>query len=180
MGQEMGGRFKREGISVYIWLIHVEVSQKMTKFYKAINLKLKKKNKKKKKGKNVVQFSSVTPVCWMFCDPMDCSTPGLPVYHQLLEFTQTHIHRVGDAIQPSHPLLFPSPPTFNLSQHQGFANESVLRIKWPKYCIFSFSISPFNEYSGLISFRMDWLNLLAIQGTCKSVFQHQRSKASIL
>ena len=79
------------------------------------------------------------------CDPMDCSTPGFPVHDQLLEPTQTHVHRIGDAIQPSHPLLSPSPPTFNLSQHQG--NESVLHIRWPKDWSFSFSISPSNEYS---------------------------------
>ena len=106
--------------------------------------------------------------------------PGLPVHHQLPEFTQTHVHQVGDAIQPSHPLLSPSPPTFNLSQHPGFFQKSVLCIRWPKYCNFSFSISPSNEYSGLISFWMDWLDLLAIQGTLKSLFQHHSSKASIL
>ena len=106
---------------------------------------------------------------------MDCSTPGFPVHHQLLELTQTHIHRVGDVIQPSHPLSSPSPPTFNLSQHQGLSNESVLHIRWPKYWSFSFSISPANEYSGLISFRMDWLDLLEVQGTLKSLLQHQSS-----
>ena len=86
---------------------------------------------------------------------MNRSTPGLPVHHQLPEFTQTHVHRVGDAIQPSHPLSSPSPPVFNLSQHQGLFNESVLRIRWPRYWSFSFNVSPSNEYSGLISFRMD-------------------------
>ena len=111
---------------------------------------------------------------------MDCSTPGLPVHHQLLEFTQTHVHRVGDAIQPSHPLLSPSPPAFNLSQHQVFSNESVLHIGWPRYWSFSFSISPSNEHPGLISFRMDWLDLLAVQGTLKGILQHPSSKASIL
>ena len=84
------------------------------------------------------------------------------------EFTQTHVHWVGDAIQPSHPLLSPSPPTFNFSQHQGLSNESVLCIRWPKYWSFSFSINPSNEYSGLISFRMDWLDLFAVQETLKS------------
>ena len=83
------------------------------------------------------------------CDPMNCSTPGLPVHHQLPELTQTHVHRVGDAIQPSHPLLSPSPPAFNLSQHQGLSSESVLLIRWPKYWSFSFSISPSNEPSGI-------------------------------
>ena len=99
---------------------------------------------------------------------MDCSTPGLPVHHQLLEFTQTHVHWVGDAIQSSHPLSSPSPPAFNLSQHQGFSKESALRIRWPQYWSFSFNISPSNEHPGLISFRMDLLALLVVQGTLKS------------
>ena len=111
---------------------------------------------------------------------MDCSTPGLLVHHQLPELTETHVHRVGDAIQPSHPLSSPSPPAFNLSQHQGLSNESALRIRWSKYWSFSFSISPCNEYSGLISFRMDWVELLAVQGTLKSLLQHHGWKASIL
>ena len=98
---------------------------------------------------------------------LDCSTPGLPVHHQLLEFTQTHVHRVGDAIQLSHP-LFRSPPAFNLFQHQGLF-KWVSCIRWPKYCSFSFNIGPSNEHSGLISFRMDWLDLLAAQGTFKSL-----------
>ena len=106
--------------------------------------------------------------------------PGLPVHHQLPEFTQTHAHRVSDAIQPSHPLSSPSPPAFNLSQHQGLFNESALRIRWPKYWSFSFNISPSNEYSGLISFRIDWLDLLAVQGSLKSLLQQHSSKASIL
>ena len=110
---------------------------------------------------------------------MDCSTSGFPVHHQLLELTQTLVHQVGDAIQPSHPLSSPFLPFFNVSQHQGLI-ESVLRIRWPKYWSFSFSISPSNGYSGLISFRMDWLDLLAIQGTLKSLLQHHSSKASIL
>ena len=127
------------------------------------------------------QFSSVTQSCPALCDPMDCSTPGLPVHHQLPEITQTHVHRVGDAIQPSHPLSSPSLPAFSLSQHQGLcSSESVLCIKWPKYWSFSFSISPSNEYSGLISFRMDWLHLLAVQGPFKSLLQYHSSKASIL
>ena len=111
---------------------------------------------------------------------MNRSTPSLPVHHQLLEFTQTHVHRVGDAIQPSHPLSSPS-PTFNLSQHQRvFSYESALRMRWPKYWSFSFSISPSNEYSGLISFKMDWLDLLTVQGTLKSLLQHHNSKESVL
>ena len=100
-------------------------------------------------------LSSVAQLCPTFCDPMNCSVPGLPVHHQLLEFTQTHVDWVSDAIQPSHPLSSPSPPAFNLSQHQGLSNESVLCIRWPKYWSFSFSISPSSEYSVLISFRID-------------------------
>ena len=111
---------------------------------------------------------------------MDHSTPGLPVHHQLPEFTQTHVHGVGDAIQPSHPLSSPSPPTLNPSQHQHHINESTLHMRWPKYWIFSFNISPSNEHPGLISFRKDWLDPLAVQGTLKSLLQHHNSKASIL
>ena len=126
------------------------------------------------------QFSSVTQMCPTLCNPMDCSTPDFPVYHQLLEPTQTHVHWVGDAIQPSHSLLSPSPPALNLSQHQGLFKWVILHIRWPKYLSFSFSISPSNEYSGLISFRMDWVNLLAVQGTLKSLLQYHSSNASIL
>ena len=111
---------------------------------------------------------------------MNCSTPGLPVHHQLPEFTQIHVHWVGDAIQPSHPLLSPSPPTPNPSQHQVFSSESTLPMRWLKYWSFSFSISPSNEHPGLISFRVDWLDFLAVQGTLKSLLQHHSSKASIL
>ena len=125
-------------------------------------------------------LSSVAQSCLTLCDPMNCSTPGLPVHHQLLQLAQTHVYWVGDAIQPSHPLVSPSPPALNLSQHQVFSRESVLHIRWPKYWTFSFSISPSNEYSELISFRMDWLDLLAVQGTLKSLLQHHSSKASIL
>ena len=106
---------------------------------------------------------------------MDCSTPGFPVHHQLLELAQTHVYQVSDAIQPSHHLLPSIFPSIRI-----FSNESVLHIRWPKYCSFSFSISLSNEYSGLISFRMDWLDLLAVQGTLKSLFQHHSSKASFL
>ena len=126
----------------------------------------------------LVQFSSVAQSCPTLCDPMNHSTPGLPVHHQLPAFTQTHVHRVGDTIQPSHPLSSPSLPAPNLSQHLGLSNESTLRMRQPKYWSFSFSISPSNEYPGLISFRMDWLDLLAIQGTLKSLLQHHSSKAS--
>ena len=111
---------------------------------------------------------------------MDCSTPGCPVHHQLRELTQTHVHWVSDAIQPSHPLLSSPPPTFNLSSIRVFSNESVLQIRWPKYWSFSFSISPSNEYSGLISFRIEWFDILVVQGTLKSLLQHHNSKASIL
>ena len=127
-----------------------------------------------------VQFSSVTQSCLTLCNPMECSMPGFRVHHQLLEPTQTHVHPVGDAIQPSHPLSSPSPPALNLSQHQGLSSESVLCITWPKYWSFSFSISPSNEYPGLISFRMDWLDLLAAQRTLKSLLQHHSSKVSVL
>ena len=123
---------------------------------------------------------SVAQSCLTLCHPMNCSTPSFPVHHQLLELAQTHVHQVSDAIHPSHPLSSPSPPAFNLSQLRVFSNESVLRIRWPKYWTFSFSISPSSEYSGLISFRMDWFDLLAVQGTLKSLLQHHSSKASVL
>jgi len=119
-------------------------------------------------------------LCPTLCYPMDCSMPGFPVHHQHPELAQTHVHQVSDAIQPSHPSVFPSPPTFNLPSVRVFSNESVLGIKWPKYWSFSFSISPSNEYSGLISFRNDWFELLAVQGTLKSLLQQHSSKASIL
>ena len=128
-----------------------------------------------------VQFSPVAQSCLTLCDPMNRSMPGLPVHHQLLEFTQSHVHRVSDAIQPSHPLSSPSPPAFNLSQNQGlYSNEPALHMRWPKYRSFSFSISPSNEHPGLVSCRMDWLDLLAVQGTRTSLLQHHSSKASIL
>ena len=111
---------------------------------------------------------------------MNCSTPGLPVHHQLWEFTQTRVHRVRDAIQPSHPLLSPFPPAHNPSSIRVFSNESTLRMRWPKYWSFSFSIIPSEEHPGLTSFRMEWFNLLAVQGTHKSLLQHHSSKASIL
>ena len=127
-----------------------------------------------------VQFSSITQSCPTPCHPMDCSTLGFPVHHQLLELDQTHVHQVNDAIQPSYPLLSPSLPAFNLAQYRGFSSESVLHIKWPKFWSFSFSISASNQYSGLISFSIDWFDLLAVQGTLKSLLQHLSSKASIL
>ena len=153
----------------------------------------------------VRKFSSVTQLCPSLCDPMNHSTPGLPVHHQLPESTQTHVHRAAvygitqsrtrlkwlssssstsiKSVMPSshlilcHPLLLlsPIPPSIRV-----FSNESTLRMRWPKYWSFSFSISPSNEHSGLISFRMDWLDLLAVQGTLKNLLQHHSSKASIL
>ena len=126
------------------------------------------------------QIRSVAQSCPTLCDPMNHSTPGLPVHHQLLEFTETHIHRVSDAIQPSHPLSSPSPPAPIPPSITVFSNESTLPMRWPKYWTFSFSISPSKEIPGLISFRMDWLDPLAVQGTLKSLLQHHSSKASIL
>ena len=124
-------------------------------------------------------FSSVAQSCPTLCDPMNCSTSGLPVHHQLPEFTQTHVHRVSDAIQPSHPLSSPSPLAPNPSQHQSFP-ESTLHMRWSKYWSFSFSIIPSKEIPGLISFRIDWLDVLAVKGTLKSLIQHNSSKASTL
>ena len=125
-----------------------------------------------------VQSSSVTQSCPTLCDPMDCSMPGFPVHHQLSELAQTHV-QVSDAILPSHPLspllllpsVFPSIRVFSI--------ESTVHIKWPKYWSLSFSISPSSEYSGLISIRIDWFDLLAVQGTLKSLYQHHNLKASI-
>ena len=108
------------------------------------------------------QFSWVTQSCPTLCNPMDCGKPGFPVHHQIPEPAQTHVHWLGNDIQPSYPLLSPSPPVFNL--YSIFSSESVLRIRWPKYWSFSFSINPSNEYSRLISFRMDWLDLLLSKG----------------
>ena len=118
------------------------------------------------------QFSSVIQSCPTFCHPMDCSMPGLPVHHQLPEFTQTHIHWVGDATQPSCPLSSPSPPAFYLSQHQVFTNDVALCIRWPNYWSFSFNINPSKEYSWLISFRIDWFNLLAVISSNITVQKH--------
>ena len=126
------------------------------------------------------QFGSVTQSRPTLCDPMDCSTPGLPVHHQLLEFTQTHVHWVGDAIQPSHPRSSPSPLAFDLSQHHGLFKWVSSLHQVAKVWEFQLNISPSNEYSGLISIRMDQLDLLTVQGTLKSLLQHHSSKASIL
>ena len=108
-------------------------------------------------------YYSITQSRLTLCDPMDCSTSmsGFPVLHHLVELAQTHVHRIGDAIQPSHPLLSPS-PAFNSSSIRVFSNESALHIRWPKTWTFSFVISPPSEYSGLISFRIDWFDLLAV------------------
>ena len=111
---------------------------------------------------------------------MDCSTLGLPVHHQLLELTQTDVHWVSDAIQPSHPLSSLLLPPSIFSSIRAFSNESVLQTRWPKYWSFTFRISPSNKHSWLISFRLDWLDLLAVQGTIKSLLQHHSLKASIL
>ena len=121
----------------------------------------------------IVQLSSVAKSCPTLCDPMDCSAPGLPVHRQLPKFTHTW---VGDAIL-CRPLLF-LPSIF--PSIRVFSNESALRIRWPKYCSFSFSTSPSNEYSEIIFFRTNWFDILAIQGTPKSLLQHRNSKISIL
>ena len=129
----------------------------------------------------VGQFSSAQLLsCVRLCNTMDCSTPGFPVHHQLPELAQTHVHQVDDAIQPFHPLSSSSLLPSVFPSIRVFSNESVLHIRWPEYWSFSFSISPSNEYSGLISFTIDWLDLLAVQGNFKSLLQHHSSKASIL
>ena len=118
------------------------------------------------------QLSSIVQSCLTLCHPMDCSMPGHPVHHQLQEFTQTHD---TESVVPSNHLIFCRPllpPPLIFPRIRVFSTESVLRIRWPTYWSFSFSLSPSNEYSGLISFRMDWLDLLAVQGTLKSLLQH--------
>ena len=122
-----------------------------------------------------IQFSSFAQLCLTLCNPVDCSTPCFPVHQQLPELAQTHVHWVCDAIHPSHSLSSPSPHAFNFPSIRVFPKESAHRIRWPKYQSFSFSISPSSEYSGLISFRIDWLDLLAVQGTLKSLLQHHNS-----
>ena len=130
-----------------------------------------------------LSFAQLNSVALLFpplCNPTDCSTPGFPVHHQLLELAQINVHQISNAVQPSHPLSSPSPPAFNLSHIRVFSNESALFIRWPKYWSFSFSISPSNEYSALLSFRIDWFELLSVQRTLKSLLQHHSSKVSIL
>ena len=124
----------------------------------------------------IIQFSSVAQSCPTLCDPMNYSTPSLPVHHQLPEFTQTHVHRVSDAIQPSHPLSSPSPPAPIPPSIRVSSNESTFHMRWPKYRSFSFSISASYGYSGLISFRIDGFDLLAFQGTLKSLLQRTVQK----
>ena len=127
-----------------------------------------------------VQFSSVAQSCPTLCNPMNCSTPDFPVLHQLPELAQAHVHWVGDAIQLSHNLSSHSPPALNLSQHQGLSKWVSSSHQVAKVLEFRFIISPTSEYSKRISFRMDWLNPLAVQGTLKSLLQHHSSKASVL
>ena len=130
------------------------------------------RKKEKAEANGSVQFSSVTQSCLTLCDPMNRSTPGLPVHHQLPEFTQTRVHQVSDAIRPSHPLSSPSPPAPNPSQHQSLFQRVNSSHEVAKVLEFSFSIIPSKEHPGLISFRMDWLDLLAVQGTLKSKQRH--------
>ena len=128
------------------------------------------------------QFSSVAQSCLTLCDPINCSRPGLPVHHQLPEFTQTQPMSI-ESVMPSNHLILCRPLLLLPSIFPSvrvFSNESALGIRWPKYWSFSFNISPSNEHAGLISFRMDWLDLLAVQGTLKSLLQHHSSNASLL
>ena len=127
----------------------------------------------------IVSTAQALSRVWLFVTRWTAALQASLSITKLPELAQTHVHQIGDAIQPSHPLSSPS-PAFNLSQHQVFSSESVLRIRWTKYWGFSFSISLSNEYSGLISYRMDWLDLLPVQGTLKSLLQHHSWKASIL
>ena len=127
-----------------------------------------------------VQFISVVQSRPTVCNPTDCSKPGFPLHHQLLEYAQIHVHWVSDAIQPSHPCHPLLLPPSNFPSIRVFSNESVLHIRWPRYWSFSFSISSSNEYSGLNFFRMDLLDVLEVQGTLKSLLQHHSSKPSIL
>jgi len=133
----------------------------------------------KLKYRKCLHFNSVIQLCPTLCDPMDCSMPGLPVHHRLPELAQICVHWVSDTIQPSHPLSSPSPPTFNLSQHQGLFKWVSSSHKVAKILEFQLQHQSF-QYSGLISFRIDWFYLFAVQGTLKRLLQHHSSKASIL
>ena len=132
------------------------------------------------KSHQILQFSSVAQLCPALCNHMDCSTPGFPVHHKLPESAQTHVHWVSDAIQPSHPLWAPFSRPSIFPSIRVFSIESILCIRWTKYWSFSFSITPSNDYSGLISFRIAWLHICAVQGTLKSLLQHHSSRAPIL
>ena len=158
---------------------------KINSMYLCLYMDSKEQKKQIKQNRNrfMIQRTnfcgSVTQTCLILCDPKDCSMPSLPAHHWLLEPVQIHVPCVSDVIQPSHPLLSHSPSPFNFSLIRVFSYKSVLRIRWPKYWSFRFSISPSNEYSGLIYFRMDWLDLLAVQGTLKHL-QYCSSKTSVL
>ena len=128
----------------------------------------------------VIMFSSAAQLCPTLRDPMDCSTPGFPVHDQLPELAQIHAHHISDAIQPSHPLSSPLHLPSIFPSIRIFSNESALHTRQPKYWNFSFTISPSNEHPGLISFRMDWLDLLAVQGTPKSLLQHHRGNQKLI
>jgi len=159
-------------VTSYFNIILFLVSLFLTNSVYLCHIKIYEKN-------NALWFPSVSSVaqsCLTLCHPMDFSMPGLPVHHQLPEFTQIHVLWVGDDIQPSHPLSSPSPPTFNLSQYQGLFKWVSSLHQVANYWSFSFSISPSNEHSGL-TFWMDWFDLLAVQGTLKSFLQHHSSKA---
>ena len=159
-------------VTSYFTIILFLVSLFLTNSVYLCHIKIYEKN-------NALWFPSVSSVaqsCLTLCHPMDFSMPGLPVHHQLPEFTQIHVLWVGDDIQPSHPLSSPSPTTFNLSQYQGLFKWVSSLHQVANYWSFSFSISPSNEHSGL-TFRMDWFDLLAVQGTLKSFLQHHSSKA---
>ena len=170
------------------WDLYYEIRYSVANYNFCYKI-LKQDNQIKKKGKCLRQiiltcmlslFSSVAHMCSTPCNPMDCSMPGFPVHHQLPKITQTQVHWGSDAILH---LIFCHPLPFQHSEFHSikvFSNESILHIRWPKCWSFSFSISPSNEYPGLICFRMNWLNLLFIQGTLKSLLQHHSSKASIL
>ena len=147
---------------------NIFIRPELSWYQKQVNNRPKSSRHTQKFLKTTVQFGSVAQSCPTLCNPMGCSTSGLPVHYQLLEFIQTHVYWVGDAIQLPHPLWSPSPPAFNHSQHQGLFQWLSSSHQVAKYWRFSFSIGPSNEYSGLISFGMDWFDLLAVQRTQES------------